>query len=75
MTLSLQKMEAGALGDWLLGTAPVTSAPIGYQSSKKPEDWLVSQKESQVRQTRSEDVSSDTFIKMIRTHSDFLFLF
>ena len=50
MTLSLQKMEAGALGDWLLGTAPVTSAPIGYQSSKKPEDWLVSQKESQVRQ-------------------------
>ncbi|XP_073338361.1 nuclear receptor coactivator 4 isoform X2 [Pagrus major] len=42
-----QKMEAGALGDWLLGTAPVTSAPIGYQSSKKPEDWLVSQKESQ----------------------------
>lgn len=75
MTLSLQKMEAGALGDWLLGTAPVTSAPIDYQSSKKPEDWLVSQKESQVRQTRSEDVSSDTFIKMIRTHSDFLFLF
>ncbi|XP_036979058.1 nuclear receptor coactivator 4 isoform X2 [Acanthopagrus latus] len=42
-----QKMEAGALGDWLLGTAPVTSAPVGYQSSKKPEDWLVSQKESQ----------------------------
>ncbi|XP_070697066.1 nuclear receptor coactivator 4 isoform X2 [Pempheris klunzingeri] len=41
-----QKVEAGPLGDWLLGTAPANSAPIGYQSSKNPQDWLMSRKES-----------------------------
>ncbi|XP_039994537.1 nuclear receptor coactivator 4 isoform X3 [Xiphias gladius] len=41
-----QKTEVGALGDWLLGTRPTSSAPIGYQSSKNPQDWLVSHKES-----------------------------
>ncbi|XP_070772388.1 nuclear receptor coactivator 4 [Enoplosus armatus] len=41
-----QKMEAGALGDWLLGTPPASSAPVGYQSSKNPQDWLMSHKES-----------------------------
>ncbi|KAM9344921.1 nuclear receptor coactivator 4 isoform 2-T2 [Symphorus nematophorus] len=40
-----QKMEGGALDSWLMGT-PSTSAPIGYQSSKNPQDWLVSHKES-----------------------------
>ncbi|XP_044069481.1 nuclear receptor coactivator 4 isoform X2 [Siniperca chuatsi] len=41
-----QKTEAGALGDWLLGTAPASSAPIGYQSSTNPQDWLMSHTES-----------------------------
>ncbi|CAK6981207.1 nuclear receptor coactivator 4 [Scomber scombrus] len=41
-----QKMEVGALDDWLLGTRPASSAPIGYQSSKNPEDWLMSHRES-----------------------------
>ncbi|XP_059179925.1 nuclear receptor coactivator 4 isoform X2 [Centropristis striata] len=41
-----QKMEAGALSDWLLGTPPASSAPIGYQSSKNPQDWLMAHKES-----------------------------
>ncbi|XP_067466997.1 nuclear receptor coactivator 4 isoform X1 [Thunnus thynnus] len=41
-----QKMDSGALSDWLLGTRPASSAPIGYQSSKNPQDWLVSHRES-----------------------------
>ncbi|XP_078137667.1 nuclear receptor coactivator 4 isoform X2 [Sander vitreus] len=41
-----QKMEATALGDWLLRTPPASSAPIGYQSSKNPQDWLMAHKES-----------------------------
>ncbi|XP_041644760.1 nuclear receptor coactivator 4 isoform X2 [Cheilinus undulatus] len=41
-----QKMESAALGEWLLGTQPASRALIGYQSSKKPEDWLVARKES-----------------------------
>uniref|UniRef100_A0A3Q1BHF4 Nuclear receptor coactivator 4 N-terminal domain-containing protein n=1 Tax=Amphiprion ocellaris TaxID=80972 RepID=A0A3Q1BHF4_AMPOC len=42
--LLCQKMEGGALGDWLLGPCPVNScAPIGYQFSKNPEDWLLQQ--------------------------------
>ncbi|XP_023258394.1 nuclear receptor coactivator 4 isoform X1 [Seriola lalandi dorsalis] len=41
-----QKTEVAALGDWLLGTRPTSSAPIIYQSSKNPQDWLMSHKES-----------------------------
>ncbi|XP_071335888.1 nuclear receptor coactivator 4 isoform X3 [Trachinotus anak] len=41
-----QKIEVGALGDWLLGMRPTSSAPVGYQSSKNPQDWLMSHKES-----------------------------
>lgn len=52
--MSLQKTEVGALGDWLLGTRPTSSTPIGYQSSKNPQDWLMSHKESKVRATSSE---------------------
>lgn len=48
--LCLQKMEAGALGDWLLEARPTSSTATGYQSSKNPEDWLLSQQESQVRE-------------------------
>ncbi|XP_076598541.1 nuclear receptor coactivator 4 isoform X2 [Chaetodon auriga] len=40
------QMEAGALDDWLMGTPPASSCPIGYQSSKNPQDWLVTHKES-----------------------------
>ncbi|XP_037638077.1 nuclear receptor coactivator 4 isoform X1 [Sebastes umbrosus] len=43
-----QKMEVGALGDWLMGTPPSSSAPIGYQGSKDPQDWLIAQKESKI---------------------------
>lgn len=41
-----QRTEAAVLGDWLLGTPPPSCAPIGYQSSKNPQDWLMSDKES-----------------------------
>lgn len=47
--LCLQKMEAGALGDWLLGTSPTSNTPSGFQSSRKPEDWLLPPHEGQVR--------------------------
>uniref|UniRef100_A0A3Q1FFG7 Nuclear receptor coactivator 4 n=1 Tax=Acanthochromis polyacanthus TaxID=80966 RepID=A0A3Q1FFG7_9TELE len=44
ITAQKQTMEGGGLGDWLLGPRPVNScAPIGYQSSKNPEDWLLQQ--------------------------------
>ncbi|XP_072246564.1 LOW QUALITY PROTEIN: nuclear receptor coactivator 4 [Leuresthes tenuis] len=43
---SNQKMEAAVLGDWLLETRPASSTPIGYESSKNPQDWLLSHKES-----------------------------
>ncbi|XP_068182745.1 nuclear receptor coactivator 4 isoform X2 [Antennarius striatus] len=42
-----QKMDAG-LDDWLVGTPQARSDPIGYQFSKNPEDWLVTQKENKV---------------------------
>ncbi|KAJ3610823.1 hypothetical protein NHX12_022914 [Muraenolepis orangiensis] len=42
-----QKLESGPLSNWLLGSRPATSAVIGYQSSKNPQDWLVPQKEGQ----------------------------
>ncbi|XP_041866207.1 nuclear receptor coactivator 4 isoform X2 [Melanotaenia boesemani] len=39
--------EMAVLGDWLLGTRPTSSStPISYQSSKNPQDWLLSHKES-----------------------------
>ncbi|XP_060896839.1 nuclear receptor coactivator 4 isoform X2 [Labrus mixtus] len=41
-----QKMDITALGEWLLGTQPASKSPIGYQSSKNPEDWLVAPRES-----------------------------
>ncbi|XP_030626207.1 nuclear receptor coactivator 4 isoform X2 [Chanos chanos] len=43
-----QKLETewGApLAEWLLGNRPVTSAPVGYQSSKNPQDWLIASRE------------------------------
>ncbi|XP_042337072.1 nuclear receptor coactivator 4-like, partial [Plectropomus leopardus] len=46
ITAKKQKTEAGALSDWLLGTPAASSAPIGYQSSKNPQDWLMAHKES-----------------------------
>ncbi|XP_008292067.1 nuclear receptor coactivator 4 [Stegastes partitus] len=49
ITAQKQQMEGGALGDWLLGHRPVNSCiPIGYQSSKNPEDWLLSQQENKI---------------------------
>lgn len=45
----MQTAELGALSDWLLGTGPTSSAAISYQSSKNPEDWLLSHTESKVR--------------------------
>ncbi|XP_034721683.1 nuclear receptor coactivator 4 [Etheostoma cragini] len=45
ITAKKQKVEAAALGNWLLGTPPASNAPIGYQSSKNPQDWLMANKE------------------------------
>ncbi|CAN9499540.1 unnamed protein product [Ophioblennius macclurei] len=43
-----QKVEGGALSDWLMECSPSqSSAPIGYQSSKNPQDWLMTHKPSQ----------------------------
>ncbi|CAL8258642.1 unnamed protein product [Lota lota] len=42
-----QKLETGSLSNWLLGSRPVTSPLIGYESSKNPQDWLAPQKEGQ----------------------------
>lgn len=47
--VSDQKMESGSLSDWLMGALPSSKAPIGYQSSKNPQDWLM--EESKVRET------------------------
>ncbi|KAM9847909.1 nuclear receptor coactivator 4 isoform 2-T2 [Aulostomus maculatus] len=41
-----QKMEITTLGDWLLETHPASSPPVGHQSSKNPQDWLMSHRES-----------------------------
>lgn len=46
--VSLQKMGVDHLSDWLLGARPTSLTPIGYQSSKNPQDWLMSHKESKV---------------------------
>uniref|UniRef100_UPI003AB0DA32 nuclear receptor coactivator 4 n=1 Tax=Centroberyx gerrardi TaxID=166262 RepID=UPI003AB0DA32 len=42
-----QKTECGALSGWLLGSRPAGSAPVGYQSSKNPQDWLMARREGQ----------------------------
>ncbi|XP_005951401.1 nuclear receptor coactivator 4 isoform X1 [Haplochromis burtoni] len=42
-----QMAEPSSLSNWLLESQPANSfAPIGYQSSTDPQDWLLSQKES-----------------------------
>ncbi|TKS65127.1 Nuclear receptor coactivator 4 [Collichthys lucidus] len=46
ITAKRQRMEDQALDHWLMGTRPASSAPIGYQSSKHPQDWLMTGKES-----------------------------
>ncbi|XP_036429669.1 nuclear receptor coactivator 4 isoform X3 [Colossoma macropomum] len=48
VTAKRQKLDSewGApLAEWLLGSRPVTSTPVGYQSSKNPQDWLMAPKE------------------------------
>lgn len=45
----LQVPEVAALGDWLLGACPAKCAPVGQHFSQNPEDWLLSQTESKVR--------------------------
>ncbi|XP_026164920.1 nuclear receptor coactivator 4 isoform X2 [Mastacembelus armatus] len=46
ITSKHQKIEVGALDEWLLGSHPTSSSPIGYQPSKNPQDWLMSPKET-----------------------------
>ncbi|XP_040906000.1 nuclear receptor coactivator 4 isoform X2 [Toxotes jaculatrix] len=46
MAAKTQKTEVGSLGDWLLGTRQTSGTLIGYQSSRNPQDWLMSHKES-----------------------------
>ncbi|XP_069394254.1 nuclear receptor coactivator 4 [Paralichthys olivaceus] len=46
ITAKKQTSEVGALGDWLLGSRPTSNSPIGSLSSKNPQDWLMSLKES-----------------------------
>ncbi|XP_068457953.1 nuclear receptor coactivator 4 [Clinocottus analis] len=41
-----QKMESASLSDWLMGTPPSSCAPIGYQASENPQDWLMAHKDS-----------------------------
>nr|XP_023826180.1 nuclear receptor coactivator 4 isoform X4 [Salvelinus alpinus] len=41
------RVESAPLSDWLLGNRPVTTTPVGYQSSKNPQDWLIPRKEIQ----------------------------
>ncbi|XP_055758052.1 nuclear receptor coactivator 4 isoform X1 [Salvelinus fontinalis] len=41
------RVESAPLSDWLLGNRPVTTTPVGYQSSKNPQDWLMPRKEIQ----------------------------
>ncbi|XP_028279422.1 LOW QUALITY PROTEIN: nuclear receptor coactivator 4 [Parambassis ranga] len=46
-TVKKQKVDVSALSDWLLGAHPSnTSSPIGYPSSKNPQDWLLSHNET-----------------------------
>ncbi|XP_056147377.1 nuclear receptor coactivator 4 isoform X2 [Lampris incognitus] len=41
-----RQVEAGPLADWLFGARPVNNTPIGFQSSKNPQDWLISHREA-----------------------------
>lgn len=43
-----QTPEAESLSDWLLGSRPSSSAFIGYQGSKNPQDWLLSHTETKI---------------------------
>ncbi|XP_017319336.1 nuclear receptor coactivator 4 isoform X2 [Ictalurus punctatus] len=48
VTAKRQKLAqdwGGPLAQWLLTSSHVTSAPIGYQSSTDPQDWLLTPKE------------------------------
>ncbi|XP_027006055.1 nuclear receptor coactivator 4 isoform X2 [Tachysurus fulvidraco] len=48
VTAKRQKLDqdcGGLLSEWLLTSSPVTSAPIGYQGSKNPQDWLLTPRE------------------------------
>uniref|UniRef100_A0A4W5PHP3 Nuclear receptor coactivator 4 n=1 Tax=Hucho hucho TaxID=62062 RepID=A0A4W5PHP3_9TELE len=40
-TIATQRVESAPLADWLLGNRPETTAPVGYQSSKNTQDWLI----------------------------------
>ncbi|XP_041736492.1 nuclear receptor coactivator 4-like isoform X1 [Coregonus clupeaformis] len=42
-----QRVESAPLADWLLGNRPETTAPVGYQSSKNPQDWLITRRDVQ----------------------------
>ncbi|XP_010894520.2 nuclear receptor coactivator 4 isoform X2 [Esox lucius] len=42
-----QRLESTPLSEWLLGNCPVTSTKFGYQSSKNPQDWLITRKDVQ----------------------------
>ncbi|XP_041723024.1 nuclear receptor coactivator 4 isoform X2 [Coregonus clupeaformis] len=42
-----QRVDSAPLADWLLGNRPVTTAPVGYQSSKNPQDWLITGRDIQ----------------------------
>ncbi|XP_030012049.1 nuclear receptor coactivator 4 isoform X2 [Sphaeramia orbicularis] len=46
--IAKKQTDTSVLSNWLLGPRPGSSAPIGYQSSKNPEDWLVSHRENKV---------------------------
>ncbi|XP_030603324.1 nuclear receptor coactivator 4 isoform X1 [Archocentrus centrarchus] len=47
VTAKKQKTDIADLSNWLLGARPTNSCtPIGYQSSKNPQDWLLSHKET-----------------------------
>lgn len=48
VAVTRQNMEVGALSDWLLGSRPNSGTFTGYQSSKNPQDWLLSHKESKM---------------------------
>ncbi|XP_006806941.1 nuclear receptor coactivator 4 [Neolamprologus brichardi] len=57
-----QVAEPSSLSDWLLESQPANSfAPIGYQSSTDPQDWLLTQKES--KQTSCPVMASTNFMK------------
>lgn len=57
-----QMAEPSSLSDWLLESQPANSfAPIGYQFSTDPQDWLLTQKES--KQTSCPVMASTNFMK------------